>query len=155
MCDIYMTMYEAFFIGGCICITIILFFIYLCKKLSINYKTFLLHSVLGFLGFLGISTLSGDIIHIYSLGTKSSISLALCFSVIGFLIRQEIISFILLNIGLVLWYRALKMPDWFSELPTITNICFLDSAIFKTTFAFFIMMSTFLFWSIVHKKYNK
>lgn len=154
-------MYEAFFIGGCMCIAIVLFFIYLCKKVSINYKTFLFHSLLGFLGSLVILRITANFINIHTLEMIPSVLLTLCFCIAGFLIRQEIISFICLFIGLGLSYDVLNMRYIFHKLSATTDINnmvieinFLGDPIFKTTFAFFMTMSMFLLWSILHKKYK-
>lgn len=155
--------YEPFLIGGCICIVITLFFIYLCKKLSINYKTFLLHSFFGLLLYILLGIINYNTININTnaLGKNIPILWALCPLIIGFLIPQEIISFPILLLGLTKSYFDLGIRHylfWLSTKPDVLawgiRLTILDDAIFKTIFAFFIIMSTFLLWAIVHKKYK-
>lgn len=142
-----MVIKKILLISVCVYIAITIFFIYLCKKLSINYKTFLLHSFLGFLGSLVILTLETK--------PSPSIFLALCFCIAGFLIRQEIISFIYLFIGLVRSYDAFNMSYVLLKLSETIDINNKDSFIITIiTFPFFITMSTFLLWAIWHKKYK-
>lgn len=161
-----MTIQEAFFIGGCICAAITVFFIFLCKKLSINYKTFLLHSLLGFLTCSILEVVAIKLTNLNALmyaTPTTTIIFALFFSITGFIISQDIIAFSLLIKGLILWYEGLKIGYLFYKLSItkdatnniIVDINFLNDPIFKTSFAFFVTISTFLLWAIWHKKYIK
>ncbi len=144
-------------IEACIFIAIIMLSIYLFKKFSINYKTFFLHSVLGYIGCMGIVGLIlflNPNIRDMQLPILLQVSLALSCYIIGFLIPKEIISFTFLFLGLGLGWSILANQQFFRKLAETTNIPLLGNMLAIAPLAFLITIGTLILWMVLYKKYK-